>query len=132
MLSREMNRKMPGPGSRISIRDYGRGISADVQRRIFDPYFTTKPGGAGLGLATAYAIVLKHGGHIAVESAPGAGSVFTVDLPASLETPLAETSTAAPPQTGTERLLVMDDEETAPHSVPGCSQPARVRGSDGT
>jgi signal transduction histidine kinase/ActR/RegA family two-component response regulator len=101
-----------GPLVRISIRDCGRGISADVLRRIFDPYFTTKPGGAGLGLATAYAIVLKHGGHIAVESAPGAGSVFTVDLPASLETPLAETSTAAPPQTGTERLLVMDDEET--------------------
>jgi signal transduction histidine kinase/ActR/RegA family two-component response regulator len=101
-----------GPRVRISIRDYGRGISADVLRRIFDPYFTTKPGGAGLGLATAYAIVLKHGGHIAVESEPGTGSVFTVDLPASLETPLAETSTAAPPQTGTERLLVMDDEET--------------------
>ncbi len=97
---------------RISIRDYGRGISADVLRRIFDPYFTTKPGGAGLGLATAYAIVLKHEGHIAVESEPGAGTVFTVDLPASLETPVPETSTAAPIQTGTERLLVMDDEET--------------------
>jgi signal transduction histidine kinase/ActR/RegA family two-component response regulator len=97
---------------RISIRDYGRGISADVLRRIFDPYFTTKPGGAGLGLATAYAIVLKHGGHIAVESAPETGTVVTVDLPASLETPLPETSTAAPIQTGTERLLVMDDEES--------------------
>ena len=97
---------------RISIRDYGRGISPDVLRQIFDPYFTTKPGGAGLGLATAYAIVLKHGGHIAVESAPAAGTVFTVDLPASLETPLTETSTASSPQTGTERLLVMDDEET--------------------
>ena len=97
---------------RISIRDYGRGISADVLRQIFDPYFTTKPGGAGLGLATAYAIVLKHGGHIAVESAPEAGTVFTVDLPASLETPLPETSTVAPVQTGTERLLVMDDEES--------------------
>ncbi len=97
---------------RISIRDHGRGISAEVLRRIFDPYFTTKPGGAGLGLATAYAIVLKHGGHISVESAPGTGTVFTVDLPASLETPLAETSSAAPVQTGTERLLVMDDEES--------------------
>ena len=97
---------------RISIRDYGRGISAEVLRRIFDPYFTTKPGGAGLGLATAYAIVYKHGGHIAVESAPETGTVFTVDLPASLETPLAETSTAAPIQIGTERLLVMDDEES--------------------
>jgi signal transduction histidine kinase/ActR/RegA family two-component response regulator len=104
--------EMAGRRVRISIRDYGRGISADVLRRIFDPYFTTKPGGAGLGLATAYAIVLKHGGHIAVESAPGTGTVFTVDLPASQETPLAETSNSAPIQTGTERLLVMDDEET--------------------
>jgi signal transduction histidine kinase/ActR/RegA family two-component response regulator len=97
---------------RISIRDHGRGISAEVLRRIFDPYFTTKPGGAGLGLATAYAIVLKHGGHIAAESAPEAGTVFTVDLPATLETPLAETFSGASIQTGTERLLVMDDEET--------------------
>jgi signal transduction histidine kinase/ActR/RegA family two-component response regulator len=104
--------EMAGRRVRISIRDYGRGISADVLRRIFDPYFTTKPGGAGLGLATAYAIVLKHGGHIAVESAPGTGTVFTVDLPASQETPLTETSNSAPIQTGTERLLVMDDEET--------------------
>ncbi len=73
-----------GPRVRISIRDHGRGISAEVLRRIFDPYFTTKPGGSGLGLATAYAIVVKHGGHISVESTPGAGTVFTVDLPASL------------------------------------------------
>ena len=100
------------PWVRISIRDYGRGISAEVLRRIFDPYFTTRPGGAGLGLATAYAIVVKHGGHISVESTPGAGTVFTVDLPASLETPLPHDPTVVPMQTGTERLLVMDDEDT--------------------
>ena len=75
------------PWVRISIRDYGCGIPADVLPRIFDPYFTTKPGGSGLGLATAYAIVAKHGGHIAVESKPGEGTVFTVELPASHETP---------------------------------------------
>jgi signal transduction histidine kinase/ActR/RegA family two-component response regulator len=97
---------------RISIRDYGRGISPEVLRRIFDPYFTTKPGGAGLGLATAYAIVHKHGGLISAESVLGTGTVFTIDLPASLETPPAESSTGDPVQTGTERLLVMDDEET--------------------
>ena len=100
------------PRVRISIRDYGRGISAEVLRRIFDPYFTTKPGGSGLGLATAYAIVVKHGGHISVESTPGAGTVFTVDLPASLETLLPQTPIVASIQTGTERLLVMDDDET--------------------
>ncbi len=104
----------PDPRVRISIRDYGRGIPPDVLPRIFDPYFTTKPGGNGLGLATAYAIVAKHGGHISVESRPGAGSVFTFDLPAldlprALEDPLAPASPSM--QGGTERLLVMDDDE---------------------
>ena len=101
-----------GPRVRISIRDHGRGISAEVLRRIFDPYFTTKPGGSGLGLATAYAIVVKHGGHISVESTPGAGTVFTVDLPASVEAPLPQIAVVVPIQKGTERLLVMDDDET--------------------
>ncbi len=99
------------PYVRISIRDYGHGIAPDVLRRIFDPYFTTKPGGSGLGLATAYAIVLKHGGHLSADSVLGAGTVFTVDLPASLEAPLAEMPVHFPMQTGTERLLVMDDDE---------------------
>ncbi len=99
------------PHVRISIRDQGHGISPEVLRRIFDPYFTTKRGGSGLGLATAYAIVMKHGGHLSVESAPGVGSVFTIDLPASLEAPLSEMPTSLPMQTGTERLLVMDDDE---------------------
>jgi signal transduction histidine kinase/ActR/RegA family two-component response regulator len=99
------------PYVRISIRDYGHGIAPDVLRRIFDPYFTTKPGGSGLGLATAYAIVVKHGGHLSVESAIGSGTIFTVDLPASLEAPLAQMPTDFPMQTGTERLLVMDDDE---------------------
>ena len=100
-----------GPHVRVSIRDHGHGIAPDVLRRIFDPYFTTKPGGSGLGLATAYAIVVKHGGHLSVESTPGAGTVFRVDLPASLEAPLAQMPVSFPMQTGTERLLVMDDDE---------------------
>jgi len=100
------------PRVRISIRDYGPGISAEVLQRIFDPYFTTKPGGSGLGLATAYAIVVKHGGHISAKSTLGIGTVFTVDLPASLETPLPQAPNVVNMQTGTERLLVMDDDET--------------------
>jgi signal transduction histidine kinase/ActR/RegA family two-component response regulator len=101
----------PDPRVRISIRDYGRGIPADILPRIFDPYFTTKPGGNGLGLATAYAIVAKHGGSISVDSKPGNGSTFTIDLPASWECPEPDAPIVAHPQTGTERLLVMDDEE---------------------
>jgi signal transduction histidine kinase/ActR/RegA family two-component response regulator len=96
---------------RISVRDYGCGIPAEIRPRIFDPYFTTKPGGNGLGLATAYAIVAKHSGHILVESNPGVGSVFTIDLPASNEIPVPDTPIPGRAQAGTERLLVMDDEE---------------------
>jgi signal transduction histidine kinase/ActR/RegA family two-component response regulator len=99
------------PLVRISIRDDGPGIPPDVLLRIFDPYFTTKPGGTGLGLATAYAIVVKHGGRLSVESTPGVGTIFTVDLSASLETPLSPPSITVSMQTGTERLLVMDDDE---------------------
>jgi signal transduction histidine kinase/ActR/RegA family two-component response regulator len=99
------------PRVRIAIQDYGCGIPADVRPRIFDPYFTTKPGSSGLGLATAYAIVSKHGGNIMVESNPGLGSVFTIDLPASCDVPAATTPVATKTQTGTGRLLVMDDEE---------------------
>jgi two-component system cell cycle sensor histidine kinase/response regulator CckA len=96
---------------RVSIRDYGCGIAADVLPRIFDPYFTTKLGGSGLGLATAYAIIAKHGGDLFVASKPGEGTIFTIDLPASKESPAPQPSIAARTQTGTERILVMDDEE---------------------
>jgi signal transduction histidine kinase/ActR/RegA family two-component response regulator len=99
------------PRVRISISDNGRGIPEEVLRRIFDPYFTTKTGGNGLGLATAYAIVVKHGGHISVDSKPGVGSTFIIDLPASLEAPMSQAPIAAPVETGTGRLLVMDDDE---------------------
>jgi signal transduction histidine kinase/CheY-like chemotaxis protein len=101
----------PGPHVRISIQDYGCGIPTEILPRIFDPYFTTKPDGSGLGLATAYAIVAKHGGHLAVRSRPGEGSVFTVDLPASGKVPAAESPVEAHLRRGTGYLLVMDDEE---------------------
>lgn len=96
---------------RISIRDYGCGIPVDVLPRIFDPYFTTKPTGRGLGLATAYAIVAKHGGSLFAESRPGHGTVFTIDLPASELSPTPEGPVPSEVQPGAERILVMDDEE---------------------
>ena len=99
---------------KISVRDYGHGIPADVLPRVFDPYFTTRPGGSGLGLATAYAIIAKHGGTLSVESKPGGGTLFTIDLPASQEHP-AEPAPESPKlahlHTGTGRILIMDDEE---------------------
>jgi signal transduction histidine kinase/CheY-like chemotaxis protein len=96
---------------RISIRDYGPGIPVDVLPRIFDPYFTTKPSGRGLGLATAHAIIAKHRGRLSAESRPGHGTTFTIELPASQATPPPQDPVASEIQTGTERILVMDDEE---------------------
>jgi signal transduction histidine kinase/ActR/RegA family two-component response regulator len=96
---------------RISIRDYGCGIAFDLLPRIFDPYFSTKPGASGLGLATAYAIVSKHGGTLSVESKPGVGSVFLIDLPACQGSPSPQPVAAPATEAGTERILVMDDEE---------------------
>ena len=68
---------------KISIQDEGIGISADHLSKIFDPYFTTKQLGSGLGLATAYSIIQSHCGHISVESKLEQGSTFHVYLPAS-------------------------------------------------
>jgi PAS domain S-box-containing protein len=94
---------------RISIRDYGCGIPATVLPKIFDPYFTTKQTGSGLGLATAYSIVTKHQGHIRVESTVGQGSTFYIHLPASAVSPVPQPTAVI--QKGTGRILVMDDEE---------------------
>ena len=68
---------------RLTVRDDGEGMSRDVQQRVFDPFFTTKaPGkGSGLGLSVIHGLVGKLGGRIEIESTPGMGSLFTIDLP---------------------------------------------------
>ncbi|WP_300672517.1 transporter substrate-binding domain-containing protein [Desulfoluna sp.] len=78
---------------RITIQDTGTGIDPEHLDKIFDPYFTTKKTGSGLGLATTYAIVAKHNGTIAVDSELGKGTTFTLSLPAAtkpIEEPLEE------------------------------------------
>ena len=96
----------------ISINDSGIGIPEEYLPKIFDPYFTTKDKGSGLGLATSYSIVKNHGGMIDVKSEPGKGSTFIVWLPA-IETVevKAETATAHGPVARKCRILLMDDEE---------------------
>jgi signal transduction histidine kinase/CheY-like chemotaxis protein len=96
---------------RISVRDSGTGIPAEVLPHVFDPYFTTKHGGRGLGLATAHTIVSKHGGQISVNSKTGEGTEFIILLPSSSENPESEPVIATPLRKGTGKVLVMDDEE---------------------
>lgn len=71
--------------ARITIKDYGSGMDAQTRRRIFEPFFTTKKRGTGLGMAIVKKIIEQHGGRIAVESAPGKGSTFYVEIPLQKE-----------------------------------------------
>ncbi len=68
---------------KISIRDNGLGIPDEIMNKIFDPYFTTKSVGQGLGLTSVYSIIKKHEGHITAESIQGKGTIFSIFLPAS-------------------------------------------------
>lgn len=104
---------------KIAIKDHGTGIPAELLKKIFDPYFSTKPKGSGLGLTSAYSIIKKHEGYIHVESQPGKGSVFTVYIPASHAKPPKPASRKNQTHQEQEtirvgdrgrRILVMDDD----------------------
>jgi signal transduction histidine kinase/CheY-like chemotaxis protein len=97
---------------RIAITDHGTGIPQELLQKIFDPYFTTKQKGSGLGLATSNSIVHNHGGHISVKSELGAGSTFYVYLPAVKKnaSPKKVKKKESTP-VSKNRILVMDDED---------------------
>ncbi len=95
---------------RIELRDVGIGIRPENLTHIFEPYFTTKSTGSGLGLATSYAIMQKHDGHITVESKPGVGTTFKMYLPASKKAAPARLVESMKVPAGRGRVLVMDDE----------------------
>jgi PAS domain S-box-containing protein len=97
---------------KITIADQGLGIQPPYLDKVFDPYFTTKPKGSGLGLTTAYSIVKQHQGHLAVESVSGVGTTFTVYLPASETDHYPEKREVAGPIIGQGRILLIDDEAT--------------------
>jgi PAS domain S-box-containing protein len=117
ILPRDSKPKLPaGKYVKISIADQGQGIAKDNLPKIFDPYFTTKANGSGLGLATMFSIVNKHAGHVSVESSLGKGSVFHIFLPAvpGQERPKEKSTTNATEEDNPlrkERILFMDDEE---------------------
>jgi CheY-like chemotaxis protein len=108
----------PGRYVRIRVTDQGIGIPPEHREKIFDPYFSTKERGnqkgLGMGLAVCHSIVTKHRGHLSVESHPK-GTTFEILLPAVTEDgeTIAVASAASPaPESGTGRILLMDDDKT--------------------
>ncbi len=95
----------------ISIKDCGIGIPGEALTSIFDPFYTTKDKGHGLGLSTCYSIVKRHDGCIDVESEPGKGTTFHLYLPASEESVLSGEKKSAVKHKGSGTVLIMDDEE---------------------
>jgi len=107
----------PGRYIMVSVRDEGMGIPFELQSRIFDPFYTTKPSGVGLGLATSHSILQKHDGTITVESGAGGGTTFRFYLP------MIDGASASSPdpvflsfRTGGP-VLVMDDDATIRESL---------------
>jgi two-component system, cell cycle sensor histidine kinase and response regulator CckA len=100
-----------GKAVTISVADTGTGIPAPFLAKIFDPYFTTKQRGSGLGLATCHSIVTRHGGSLVVSSTTDRGSVFTITLPATKKERIAPPGAGPRRMTGSGDILLMDDEE---------------------
>ncbi|HSG98780.1 MAG TPA: PAS domain S-box protein, partial [candidate division Zixibacteria bacterium] len=100
-----------GPGIELIISDQGVGIPESNLSKIFDPYFTTKATGNGLGLATTYSIIKKHGGVIEVDSQVGIGATFRLRLPATDACAPRVTPKSRQELRGEGRILVMDDED---------------------
>jgi two-component system, cell cycle sensor histidine kinase and response regulator CckA len=97
---------------RISIRDFGIGIQKESLPLIFDPFYTTRPTGQGLGLSVCNSIVNRHGGALDVESEVGKGSIFHIYLPAlseNVSSSISKSTAMSPGASGT--FLIMDDEE---------------------
>lgn|GEM_PF-3860717 len=117
-LTRQSSIILPGSAvtaehfASIAITDNGPGIDNALQARIFDPFFTTKSDGTGVGLSNCYSIITAHGGTVLIDSTPGAGSTFTLLIPAHvLRTEDRRPESAAPAnrRARTQRLLFMDE-----------------------
>lgn len=106
-----------GTHIKVSIKDQGTGIPPDLMHRIFDPYFSTKDTGHGLGLSICHSIIQRHNGHITVDTSKKEGTTFTLYLPALPQTEINVTPSTKQTFTGTGRILLMDDEEIVHNTV---------------
>src|SRR5215467_12701778 len=97
----------------FSVSDTGVGMTEETQARMFEPFFTTRKGGSGLGLSTVYGIVKQSGGYIRVKSAPNQGTAFRICMPKASGPDLGPAAEAKKPAhaTGTETILLVDNEE---------------------
>ena len=113
LMDRETDSRPGMPVGRytyLAVEDTGCGMEPGVMRRVFEPFFSTKFQGRGLGLAAAYGIVTNHGGHLSVYSEVGSGSAFKVYLPADRHGSQRETGDEAELPGGRETILVVDDD----------------------
>ncbi len=103
----------PGDYVKVSVEDSGVGIARENLHKIFDPYFTTKQKGSGLGLATSYSIIREHSGYMNVRSELGKGTTIAFYLPAAKAVPQEEKTQKEEPQklSQKKRILVMDDDQ---------------------
>jgi len=101
----------PGQYIRIAIRDHGQGIPHEHLDKIFDPYFTTKIKGHGLGLSVCYSIIKNHDGHISVRSKINSGTTFRIFLPASHIDIPGKKEPKIHMNHGKGKILLMDDED---------------------
>jgi len=106
----EMKGLKQGEYVRITVNDTGSGVPQGDISRIFDPYFTTKEEGSGLGLATSHSIITRHSGTITVSNHPEGGAEFIVTLPASSETERKTEEKEMKISRGSGRVLIMDDD----------------------
>jgi PAS domain S-box-containing protein len=107
----------PGPFLKLTLKDEGCGIPEHLLAKIFDPYFTTKQTGTGLGLASVFSIVRRHAGWITVRSKMGEGATFEILLPAAPGAARPRQAVQRGPHKGSGRVLVMDDDPLVRRAV---------------
>jgi PAS domain S-box-containing protein len=102
---------VPGRFVRLQVTDTGSGMDAETRERIFEPFFSTKSGGSGLGLATVYGIVTQSGGQISLSTAPGRGTTFELYFPAAAGAgPIRPAPGEVTGLEGDETILLVEDE----------------------